>query len=91
MANKDYRLPPRRFRRRLDAVTVRYSAGLALYELHLPRQAVDLVRIIRFPWQRRSGTCTVEIRCFGEKGKRHRVPSLPYNRAKELVERVCNE
>lgn len=71
-----------------DAVTVRYSAGLALYELHLPRQAVDLVRIIRFPWQRHSGTCTVEIRCFGEKGKRHRVPSLPYNRAKELAERI---
>jgi uncharacterized membrane protein YdbT with pleckstrin-like domain len=70
----------------MDAVTMRYSIGLALYEIHLPRYAADCVRIIQLPWQRRGGTCTVELRCFGEKRKRHRVRALPYTEAKKLVE-----
>jgi hypothetical protein len=39
----------------------------------------------------RSGTCTVEVRCFGEKRRRHRVLALPYDQALALVEKLAKE
>lgn len=68
-----------------DAVTLRYSRGLALYEVHVPREVVDCARIVQNPLQRRGGTCHVELLCFGEKYRRHRVRSLSYEEASKLV------
>ena len=73
------------------AVTLRYSRGLALYQVHLPVEVADCVLLKRSPWQRRAGTCTVEVRCFGEKRRRHRVRALPYEPAAALVERLNRE
>ncbi|MDD3833650.1 MAG: PH domain-containing protein [Oscillospiraceae bacterium] len=70
------------------AVTMRYSRGLALYEIHVPRELADCVRIIQAPWQRHSKTCTVELRCFGEKRRRHRVRALPLGQAQILAQRL---
>lgn len=70
------------------AVTLRYSRGLALYEIHVPREAADCVRITRFPWQRLNGTCSIELRCFGEKRRKHRVRALPYKEAIRLSEQL---
>ena len=70
------------------AVTLRYARGLALYEVHVPAEVADCILLTRSPWQRRSGACTVEVRCFGEKRRRHRVRALPYEQARALVERL---
>lgn len=70
------------------AVTIRYSRGLALYAVHVPLEVADCVILRRSPFQRRSGTCTVELRCFGEKRRRHRALALPYDQALALVERI---
>lgn len=61
------------------AVTVRYPRGLALYQVHLPCEAVDEVAVTQGFWQRRAGTCTVTVRCFGEKKRRHRVWGMSYD------------
>lgn len=74
-----------------EAVTIRYARGLALYEIHIPREVTDCVRITRGLGQRRSGTCTVELRTFGEKRRRHRVVGLPYEPAVQLVDRLMKE
>lgn len=63
-------------------VTVRYPRGLALYSVHLPREVVDYITVTQSFWQRRSGTCTVVVRCFGEKKRRHRVWGLSYEKCK---------
>ena len=73
-----------------DAVTIRYSRGLAFYEVHVPLEVADCAILTRSPWQIRSGTCTVELRCFGEKRRRHRVRALPYDQALALVGRLAN-
>lgn len=70
------------------AVTMRYPYGLALYEIHIPQEVADCIVIYRNPWQIRKGTCTVELRTFGEKRRRHRVNALPYESAKELTEQL---
>lgn len=72
------------------AVTMRYAYGLALYEIHIPREVADCVVISRNPLQKRRGTCTVELRTFGEKRRRHRVIGLSYELAKVLVEKLMN-
>jgi uncharacterized membrane protein YdbT with pleckstrin-like domain len=69
-----------------DAVTMRYSRGLALYEIHVPREAADCAIIMQAPWQRRGGTCTVELQCYGEKIRKHRVRALPYEQTRRLVQ-----
>ena len=73
------------------AVTMRYSRGLALYAVHVPVEVADCAILTRSPFQKRSGTCTVELRCFGEKRRRHRVPALPYWAAQALVDRLRRE
>ena len=49
------------------AVTLRYSRGLALYEIHVRvRQPIVCASyVIRGA---PGGTCSIELRCFGEKG-----------------------
>ena len=71
-----------------DAVVLRYPRGLALYEVHIPKEAADCLIITRSPWQRRSGTCQVELLCYGEQGRRHRVRGLPYEPTVCLRERL---
>lgn len=71
-----------------EAVTMRYTRGLALYAVHVPLEVADCAIISRSPWQVRFDTCTVELHCFGEKHRRHRVLALPYHQAKALVERL---
>lgn len=73
------------------AVALRYARGLALYEIHVPCEVADCVIVTRSPWERRSGTCTVQLRCFGEKRRRHRVRALPYEPARMLVERLIEQ
>ena len=68
-----------------DTVTICYPRGLALYRVHLPAHVTDCITITRTPFQRWRGLCTVEIRCYGEKRRRHRVWGLPYAAAKELL------
>ncbi len=70
------------------AVTMRYPRGLALYEIHVPCEVADCLIIHRNPWEQRNGTCTVELRCFGEKRRRHRVRALPYEAAAMLAGRL---
>ena len=70
------------------AVTLRYTRGLALYAVHVPLEVADCAILSRPPFQVRGGTCTVELRCFGEKHRRHRALALPYEQAKALVERL---
>ncbi len=60
------------------AVTVWYPRGLAFYRVYLPREAVDHITVTQSVWQRRNGTCTVTVRSFGDKKRRHRVWGLPY-------------
>ena len=62
-----------------EAVSLRYPRGLALYHVHFPREVVDCVSVTRSYFQRRRGTCTVRVRCFGEKKRTHRVWGLPYD------------
>lgn len=71
-----------------DAVSVCYSRGLALYRVYVPLEVADCAILTQSPWQKHSGTCTVEIRCFGEKRRRHRVFALPYDQAVQLAERL---
>ena len=70
------------------AVTMRYPRGLALYEIHVPCEVADCLMITRSPWERRNGTCTAELRCFGEKRRRHRVRALPYEPTAMLARRL---
>ena len=60
------------------AVTVWYPRGLAFYRVYLPRETVDHITVTQSIWQRRFGTCTVTVRSFGDKKRRHRVWGLPY-------------
>lgn len=71
------------------AVTLRYSRGLALYEVQIPIEVADSVRITRSVFQRLHGTCTVEVHTFGEKRRRHRVMELPYLPAAALARKLC--
>ncbi len=61
-----------------EAVTVWYPRGLALYRVYLPREVVDHITVTQSVWQRHRGTCTVTVRSFGDKKRRHRVWGLPY-------------
>lgn len=67
------------------AVTVCYPRGLALYQVHLPRDVTDCITFTQTPFQKKRDICTVEVRCYGEKRRRHRVWSIPYAAAKELL------
>lgn len=71
-----------------DAVSLCYAKGLALYRVYVPLEVADCAIITQSPWQKRSGTCTVEVRCFGEKRRRHRVLALPYDQAVKLAEKL---
>ncbi len=71
-----------------DAVSLCYSKGLALYRVYVPLEVADCAMITQSPWQKRNGTCTVEVRCFGEKRRRHRVFALPYSQALKLAEKL---
>ena len=72
------------------AVVMRYSRGLALYEVHVPIEVADCVILTRSIWQRHSGTCNIELRGFGEKRRRHRVFALPYEQAQALIDRLLS-
>lgn len=74
-----------------DAVMLRYPRGLALYEVHIPREAADCLIVTRSPWQRRSGTCQVELLSFGEQRRRHRVRGLPYEPVAFLRDRLAGK
>lgn len=73
------------------AVTIRYAHRLALYEVHIPREVADCVIISRNFWQKRNGTCTVELRTFGEKRRRHRVTGLAYEPAVKLADQLMKK
>ena len=68
-----------------SAAAIGYSRGLALYRVYIPLEVTDCAVIRRSPWQRGSDGCTVELRCFGEKRRRHRVRHLPYGPALDLA------
>ena len=70
-----------------EAVVIRYPRGLALYEVHVPLEVTDCLIVTQNPFQRRTGTCTLEVRCFGEKRRRHRVRALPYLPLLALIRR----
>ena len=61
------------------AVSLCYPCGLAWHRVYLPAHVIDCVTITRSPGQRRRGTCSVRVRCFGEKRRTHRVWGLPYD------------
>ncbi len=67
------------------SVTVCYPRGLALYRVHLPREVTDCITLTRSPFQKRQGLCTVEVRCYGEKRRRHRVWNIPYEAAVQRI------
>ncbi len=67
------------------AVALCYPRGLSLCRVYLPREVTDCITLSQSPFQRLKGTCTVQVRCFGEKRRRHRVWGLPYERVRELI------
>ncbi len=67
--------------------TMYYSRGLALYRVYLPQEVTDCVVVTRSCLQRRQGTCSVKVRCFGEKKRTHRVWGLPYDGLLRELER----
>lgn len=70
-----------------EGVSLCYSRGLALYRVYLRRDVIDCIAVTRSCYQRRSGTCTVTIRCFGEKKRTHRVWGLPYDAVQRELHR----
>ena len=70
-----------------ESVVIRYPRGLALYEVHIPLEVTDCLTVTQNPFQRRTGTCTLEVRCFGEKRRLHRVRALPYLPLLALIRR----
>jgi len=69
-----------------SAVVMRYSRGLALYELHVPLASVDGIVRKQGPFQRKKGTCHVSLLCFGEKQRRHRIFGLETAAVNRLLE-----
>ncbi len=67
------------------AVSLCYPRGLALYRVQLPRCVTDCITVTQTPFQRWRGTCTVQVRCFGEKRRRHRVWGLPFENVENLT------
>ncbi len=64
---------------RSDTVTLLcYPRGLALHRVTILNRAVDCLTVLRSPWQRYRGLCTVRLRCFGEKHRQHRVKGISY-------------
>lgn len=55
-----------------------YPRGLAVHRVCVPMKFVDCVTVTQSPWQRRRGSCTVRVRCFGEKKRVHRLWEMPY-------------
>ena len=51
----------------------------------------DCLIVTRSPWQRRSGTCQVELLSFGEQRRRHRVRGLPYEPVAFLRDRLAGK
>ena len=72
-----------------NAVSVRYSRGLALHEVHIPIEVADCIRVTRAPWQRK--TCTVTLLTYSEKRHHHRVRGLPYDAVCKLVNDMLTE
>lgn len=66
-------------------VTLSYPRGLALVQVFLPREAADCFTVTQSPFQRRRGLCTVHVRCFGEKRRRHQVRNLPHANIQALL------
>ncbi len=71
------------------AVSIRYPKGLAFYEVHIPLEVADSITITRLHLRRPGDLCTVEVRTFGEKRRRHRVYGLPYPQARRLADKMC--
>lgn len=64
-----------------DTVTqLHYPRGLALHRVTVLNRAVDCLTVIRNPWQRYRGLCTIRVRCFGEKHRRHTVKGISYEK-----------
>ncbi len=64
---------------RSDTVTqLRYPRGFALHRVTILNRAVDCLTVLRSPWQRYRGLCTIRLRCFGEKHRIHRVKGISY-------------
>ena len=72
-----------------QAVSLRCYRGLALFELHLPREVTDALVLTQSPRQRKKGICTVTVRCFGEKRRRYRIPAIPYAPLCERIQEMA--
>lgn len=68
-----------------DGIIVCYPRGLALYRVQLPREVADRITVTQTLFQRVRGTCTVQVYCFGEKRRRHRVFGLPSQAVQRLL------
>lgn len=68
-----------------STVALCYPRGLALVRVFLPREVTDCLTVTQTPFQRRRGVCTVQVRCFGEKRRRHRVWGVPYAAVNALL------
>ena len=71
------------------AVSLCYVRGLALYEVHIPRETADSITLTQSPLQQRRGTCNVTVRTYGEKYRRHRVRGIRREDALRLAEDFC--
>lgn len=69
------------------SVSLCYPRGLALYRVYLPREVIDSVVVTQSRYQQRRGTCSVKVRCFGEKKRTHRVWGLPYDAVRRELRR----
>lgn len=70
-----------------EGISLCYPRGLALYRVYLQQDVIDCIAVTRSWYQRRRGTCTVKIRCFGEKKRTHRVWGLPYDAVQRELRR----
>ncbi len=68
-----------------QGISLCYPRGLALYRVYLRRQSVDCLSVTQSRFQHSRGTCTVKVRCFGEKKRVHRVWGLSYEDVRQLA------
>lgn len=68
-----------------EAIALCYPRGLAFYHVYLPDEVLDSITITQSYFQRHRGSCTVRVRCFGEKKRTHRLWGLPYDAVRHMI------
>ncbi len=66
-------------------LTLCYTKGFFIHTVIIPREKLNYVSFRRSIFQKASGTCDLIFYTYSEYGHRHRVVSLPYEKAKTYL------